>query len=147
MALDPGKMTGWAMLDRQDGVFSSGEMEFLEMCDFIAQQANTHKAELVLVAESFIIGPQTIKNTQAPWSLEMIGVIRYFSQRYTGRDLVLQAPASAKRFASDARLKHMGWHKPGKGHANDASRHLLTVLANRGWLATDELRKLAEVVG
>ena len=140
-------MTGWAYLSREDNVFASGQSEFLEICDFVYEQGRLHRSELVLVAESFMIGPQTVKNTQAPWSLEVIGVARYVSQHFTKRDLVLQAPASAKRFASDARLKHMDWYKPGKGHANDASRHLLTVLANRGWLPTEELRKLAEVIG
>ena len=28
-------------------------------------------------------------------------------------------------FATDDKLRRLGWYKPGKGHANDAARHLL----------------------
>jgi hypothetical protein len=109
------------------------------------QLASKHGANLILVSESFRITMQTAKNTQAPWSLELIGVARMVSRLYTGRELHMQDPSAAKRFSSDAKLKHMGWYQPNKGHANDAARHLLLTLATRGWLSVELLRQLAEV--
>lgn len=143
VAIDPGKMTGYALYDREEGKFSSYETSFDDTCRYLASHAATWKEDLLIVSESFIITVQTAKNTQSPWSLELIGVARYISRALTGRDLILQAPATAKRFASDDRLKTMGWHVPGKGHANDAARHLLLTLATRGWLSQDKLKELA----
>lgn len=143
--IDPGKMTGLSVIDR-DGTFFSFEMGFDETCRTLMEMANTSRERMIIGAESFIIGPQTIKNTQAPWSLELIGVARMVSRLYTGRELFLQSPAQAKRFSSDARLKHLGWHRPGKGHANDAARHLLLVMVTRGWLSADRVLELAAVV-
>ena len=133
-AFDPGKLTGWALYDRETEEFDSGQTNFDETCNLVFALGQKHLATLLVVSESFIITQATAKNSQAPWSLELIGVMRYASRMYTRRDLVTQAPATAKRFSSDERLKQMGWHRPGKGHANDAARHLLVTLATRGWL-------------
>ena len=40
-----------------------------------------------------------------------------------------QRPAEAKKFATDDKLKALGWYKGGFGHADDAARHLLVFLA------------------
>lgn len=143
LAIDPGKATGFAIFDRETGAFESQELTFDETCKQLAAFATLHKSNILIVSESFIITVQTAKNTQSPWSLELIGVARYISRALTGRDLILQAPATAKRFASDERLKIMDWYRPGKGHANDAARHLLLALATRGWLGNETLGALA----
>lgn len=143
--VDPGKMTGIAGA-YADGSFFWLETTFDQTCRHLIEMANKWREEMVLVAESFIIGPQTVKNTQAPWSLELIGVCRMVSRLYCGRELKLQSPAEAKRFSSDLRLKHLGWYTPGKGHANDAARHLLLTLVTRGWIDPDTVRQLAAVV-
>jgi hypothetical protein len=131
LALDPGKTTGWATYN--EGNFESGQTNFMETCQLIRDMATWEKTDLHIVSESFLITMQTVKNTQAPWSLELIGVARYFAQELTGQDLTLQMPSAAKRFSSDERLKAFGWHKPGKGHANDAARHLLLFMVSHGW--------------
>lgn len=145
VAADPGKMTGIAGV-YADGTFFSLECGFDDTCRHMIEMATKYGDKLVIVAESFVIGPQTVKNTQAPWSLELIGVMRMISRLYTGRELHLTSPASAKRFSSDARLKKMGWHRPARGHANDAARHLLLTMVTRGWLPTDTVQMLASVV-
>lgn len=131
LALDPGKMSGWAKFDTITEEFTSGQEDYDGLCRLLMQ--NTH-ASVDLVSESFIITVNTAKNTQATWSLELIGVARMVSRLYTGQDLVLQSPAAAKRLCSDELLKTLGWYKPGKGHANDAARHLGLYMLGRGWM-------------
>lgn len=147
IVLDPGKTTG--VVD-WDNSASSGltvdayELNFEGVCRFLIN-AVVNSPDTIIVCESFIIGPQTAKNTQAPWSLEVIGVARMVSMLYLGRDIKLQQPAAAKRFSSDQRLKKMKMWTPGKGHANDASRHLLLFLATHGLLPQEVLHELAEM--
>lgn len=133
LAVDPGKRSGWALFDTETDRISGGELDFLETAALIHTTGAEYGPELAIISEAFLITNQTVKNTQATWSLELIGVARYVAQAYTMQDLILQAPSSAKRFSSDARLKALGWHVPGQGHANDAKRHLLLYLVERGW--------------
>lgn len=130
LALDPGKATGWAFIDLATGQFSSGEAQFEEITTRIGKAVETYGAGLQIVAERFIIGPQTHKNSQAPWSLEMIGVAKYFAGK-TDCPLVLTSASEAKNFSFNGRLKALGWYKGGAGHADDASRHLLLHLVTR----------------
>ena len=133
LALDPGKKTGWAAYDFTTKRFVSGEGDFITSARRAHAIAAEHNDELSIVSESFTITVNTAKNTQATWSLELIGVYRYLSLAYCREDLTLQAPAAAKRFSSDDRLRAMGWYTPGKGHANDAARHLMLYLVTRKW--------------
>lgn len=125
MAIDPGKTSGWATFDLATEEFKSGQEDFDGACAVMMYAADPN---VQLVSEAFLITVQTAKNTQATWSLELIGVARYVARSLAGRDLILQAPGAAKRFSSDERLKRLGWYKPGQGHANDAARHLLLCL-------------------
>lgn len=147
VVLDPGKTTGvvdWKTTE--DGSVVTGvEMQFQPLCRYLLTDVATSRPGTVIVAESFIITSATAKNTQAPWSLEVIGVARMVSELYCGRDLRLQQAASAKRFSSDARLKRLGWWTPGKGHANDAARHLLLYVATHGLLPNSILEEFASM--
>jgi len=140
LALDPGLTTGWAY-HYDSGHFESGQTDFLETCTLVANLAATNH-NLVIVSESFLITVNTAKNTQAPWSLELIGVFRYIAQSKLGRELVLQTPANAKKFADDERLKRMGFWLPNNRHANDAARHLLLYMASAKMLTAEQLRGL-----
>lgn len=81
---------------------------------------------VIIAMESFIITPGTAKKTQAPWSLETIGVVRYFAQR-AGLTLRMSAPSAHKKLIGDEVLKRAGLHFPGEGHATDAARVALHV--------------------
>jgi hypothetical protein len=120
LAVDPGKMSGLAFHDYETRRADFHEFEFDNTCAYVMEKAREYRERLLLVSESFIITINTAKNTQAPWSLELIGVMRYVSRTLTGRDLTLQQPAAAKRFSSNERLKLMGYWTPGlAGHAKD----------------------------
>ena len=108
MALDPGKTTGIASLRIEDGEFVSIQANFDETVSIVQKAATTNREELTLVSESFIITQQTAKNTQATWSLELIGVLKFFAHAYKLEPLVLQQPSTGKAFGTDAKLRHMG---------------------------------------
>lgn len=127
MALDPGLTTGWAIL-HEDGRHESGQLTVWETYRAVEKFCERDSAN-VLVAEKFTITARTAQLSQAPWSLELIGVARKEAWKLLDTPLVTQTPAQAKGFSSDARLRHLGWWLPGKGHANDASRHLLLYAA------------------
>lgn len=133
LAIDPGKITGVALLYTPDlGSFQSHEAEFIKAGALIKDICETYGTQLDVVCEQFTISMRTVKNTQAPWSLEMIGVARYFCQAYTGKDLILyeQKPP----LSTDERLKAMDWYRPSRGgHANDATRQLLKHLMVHGF--------------
>lgn len=145
LALDPGKTTGVAIHNLLTDEKEFFELGFLDVCQQISDLSLEHGTNLKIIAESFIITPNTAKNSQAPWSLEVIGVARFCSLASCNRDLRLQSPASAKRFSSDQRLKMVGYYTPGKGHANDAGRHLLLFEATQGYLSKDILKEMAVI--
>jgi hypothetical protein len=133
LVLDPGKTTGWATFDVAHQDFASGQEDYDGTCRLLFDTAK-QGTDLDIVSESLVITVKTAKNTQATWSLELIGVARAVSRLWTQQELVLQTPAAAKRLCSDDLLKTLGWYKPGKAHANDAARHLGLFMIQRGWM-------------
>jgi hypothetical protein len=90
----------------------------------------------MVVCERFVITAQTVRNSQAPFSLEQIGVLKHLcrSNGYKAEDIGFQSPVDAKTMFPNEALKKIGtWHKGGEGHANDAIRHALLKLAKTGW--------------
>jgi hypothetical protein len=132
-AWDPGLHTGLAMCDQL------GKVELAEL-DILSVYGSAHHLTDALyrpmhVCESFIINQATIRKTQAPWSLELIGLLRYVADR-SGVDFVLQPP-SAKKFCNDKRLRALGlWDR--SDHARDAARHLVAYLVGNQYLRIDE---------
>lgn len=139
VVIDPGRTSGIAIWQPDWEKPSLKEADFLTTCQLIEEMASD---DVAYVLESFTITARTAQLTQAPWSLEIIGVARYIALEH-GRDLVLQKPADAKRFATNPRLKALGWwHKGGGGHANDAARHLLLYVAQKRLI---DMKGLVEV--
>ena len=166
IAVDPGKRTGVAEWLESPGEavkvtadwnpFRSCEFEVNEFFDFIHERVHSLVGagyDVRLVSESFIITINTAKNTQAGWSLELIGVLKFLAHRYQLADVKLQAPSVGKTFGTNGKLKYLGWFKARNvdgvrydGHANDASRHLATYAAQRGLIFTkQQLVDMADV--
>jgi hypothetical protein len=122
ISLDPGKTTGVVTYDPVSKEAHSYQLDFQGTCAFIDMWLQYFPAAEV-VMERFIIGPQTMKKTQAPWSLELIGVGRYLAHKHRAK-FDLQSPADAKNFAFDQRLKDLNAFPRGD-HARDAMRHLV----------------------
>lgn len=138
LAVDPGLATGWCWISVVKGstpeFIVTGESEpmpFLSLAEGFIERVDA------VVCESFIITPQTGKNSQAPWSLELIGALRWLCHKESV-PFVLQSPADAKSFANDARLERIGWKRTATDHGRDAQRHAVLWLARNGFL-DDEL--------
>ena len=137
LAIDPGKMTGIAAYDSKSGALGVCEKDVEGTgpdwsYDYLFSLIERFTPSYI-VCESFRITANTAKNTQAPWSLELIGVARLAAGIH-GSNFQLQAPGDAKGFSTDAKLRALGWYNPSKGgHQNDATRHLLAMLVKRGW--------------
>jgi hypothetical protein len=147
VAVDPGKATGLAVLswdpdlDKDPEVLYSLEVQpdtFADEVETALQYMN--QVELLYVAcESFVINAQTVRNSQAPYSLEQIGVLKHLCRRagYDPSNIAFQAPVNAKNMFPNPALKKLGlWHKGGEGHALDAIRHGALRLVKAGWKPT-----------
>lgn len=125
LAIDPGLVSGVVRWNSEKpDRFESHELDTLaETAKFVnMSRYDMHtRRGLTVVTEKFIISARTIKTKVYYESLYFNG---WLSIEYPDR--IEQTAAQAKGFATDAKLKHMGWYTPSKdGHANDAARHLM----------------------
>lgn len=139
IAIDPGKATGLVVLKYNDmenivDSYESFEYDQIEVCSFLDSLDEMKDEHIEIVFEKFFITPETGKKNDVHYSLEIIGVIRYFSWKY-GIPIFSQSPSDAKNFVSNDRLRAVDlWHVGGAGHAKDALRHMvLHLVKNRGW--------------
>lgn len=133
-SFDPGKMTGWALCNTATMAVDCGEDDFDLYCERVEHWFGHYGEQLDVVGERYTITAATAKKTQQPWSLEVIGVTKYLAHKFGCGTVTLQAPADAKKFATNDRLRAMGWWVPGTaGHDKDALRHLMIRLVNQGW--------------
>lgn len=133
LGVDPGKKTGWAAydLDRLE-LTGAAEAPQDEFVDKIVPWLEASPAGSVTIAcERFVITGGTIKKSRGDenWSIEQIGILRQTARRY-GHGFKLQNANDAKKFATNDRLRLIGWYVPGRGHANDALRHVLLWLGD-----------------
>jgi hypothetical protein len=142
ISIDPGKMTGISVTFRHETdepvLVWSGEVDEVDFAHVVRKWI-TEFPDIVVVCERFIITPQTAKNSQAPYSLELIGVMKQIIQD-TGRDrmdFTFQTPVDAKSMFPNPALKKLEyWHRGGEGHALDAIRHNLLYWVRAGWKPT-----------
>ena len=143
LAVDPGKASGicyFTMEDGQDPVMLwSGEYQQHEYADPIRKgfaYAQSQGVRLEVVCERFTINAQTVRNSQAPFSLEQIGILKQVMLDF-GRapeDIYFQSPADAKAMFSNEKIRKLDyWHRGGEGHALDSIRHALLRLVKSGW--------------
>src|SRR5690242_210005 len=98
---DPGLVTGLVSLTVDNNEINNVEalqvdqMGLGHYMESLYGQWRLKGEKPVVICESFIITPQTGKNSQAPWSLENIGIVRFFCAK-AGMPLVFQTPAQAK---------------------------------------------------
>jgi hypothetical protein len=142
LAIDPGKATGMALFSREAGAEPvmewSRELEQWEVAEAVREVLwnPVIRNHLDVVCERFVINAQTVRNSQAPYSLEVIGIVKQCLLD-NGRkmdDIYFQAPANAMSMFTNEALKKLGyWHRGGAGHALDAIRHALLRLVSKGW--------------
>jgi len=139
LAVDPGKATGMALFTKQPSqepvMVWSIEVQQHEYAQPI-RQALAQYPDAEVVCERFTINAQTVKNSQAPFSLEQIGILKQclLDIGRAADDVYFQSPADAKAMFPNPALKKLEyWHKGGEGHAMDAIRHGLLRLVKTGW--------------
>ena len=139
LSIDPGKATGMALFSLEEGAEPvlewSKELQQDEYAGPIREVLASIQ-DVAIACERFTINAQTVRNTQAPYSLEQIGILKQCLMD-AGRpadDIYFQAPADAKAMFTNEKLKKLGyWHRGGEGHALDAIRHALLKLVKMGW--------------
>lgn len=139
-SVDPGLASGVALINTEAGPdhlqMGSWEMSQDETEDATQQIIETYKDDfdLRIVVERFTINAETAKKSPSPWSLELIGSIKYIC-RINGMPVpTLQTPTDAKNFVPNPRLKALGlWHRGGGGHALDALRHAVLYAVKNGY--------------
>ena len=142
LAVDPGKATGLALFSREGDsepiLVWSKEVQQEEFAEAVRSVLwdPTIRYHLDVVCERFTINSNTVKNSQSPYSLEQIGILKQLLLD-NGRpidDIYFQSPADAKAMFDNPKLKKLGyWHRGGEGHALDAIRHALLRLVKMGW--------------
>lgn len=140
LSVDPGKATGMALFSFSAGeepeLIWSKELQQNEYAEPIRSVLRDIDVNVDIVCERFTINAQTVRNSQAPFSLEQIGILKQCLMD-AGRpadDIYFQSPADAKAMFTNQALKKLEyWHKGGEGHALDAIRHGLLRLVKLGW--------------
>jgi hypothetical protein len=137
LAVDPGKTTGLALYR---DVFRKSEdmhewtawmLPWQQSMDAIVDWIQNGELDHV-VCENFVISRNTLtKGADAHWPMGGIGITRWMCER-THVPFDLQMPSDAKGFATNDKLKKLGWKTPGKDHPDDATRHLVLFLARTG---------------
>ena len=143
LSVDPGKATGIAFMSWEEGsepvIVSTMEAQAVDFAPYIRAALDTateSESDLYVVCERFVINAQTVRNSQAPFSLEQIGVLKQClrDSGISEDSIIWQSPADAKAMFPNPALKKVGyWHRGGEGHALDALRHALLCLVKKGW--------------
>jgi hypothetical protein len=137
---DPGKITGWFMIDFATGSWTGGELEHDTFLDWMEPQPHQYtnsplmlwSVDRVLV-ENFKIGPRTFQTNPTAaelWSVKQIGALEMWCRRLD-IPISLQMP-SAMLFDKDgSKLKRLDWWAPKvvvkgeAGHRRAAAKHAL----------------------
>ena len=128
--IDPGGTTGWAFIEpRTATLVASGEADGFGTACKVMEIFVTRSAGIII--EAFDIDENTHKKTKQPQAMYLIGVAAYLS-RVHGIHFEISA-RSNKAFATDTKLKKLGWWPRGNGHARDACRHGLTWSWDNGY--------------
>ncbi len=144
IAIDPGKTTGLAVF-YYDGtaspvLHSAGEYDvwkFVEELHAAIVFARQQHGTTDIVCERFIINAQTVRNSQAPYSIEQIGILKYvmYTLGIDPESIIFQSPADAKKMFPNSALKTLKyWTVGSDGHDKDAIRHALIRLVKTGWV-------------
>jgi chorismate mutase len=145
LAVDPGKASGIALFKFEGGepeLIWSGEYQQDEYAKPIRDaiySTITMGYSLDVTCERFTINAQTVKKSQAPYSLEQIGILKQImmDNDLDPEKIAFQSPSDAKAMFPNPTLKKLEyWHKGGEGHALDAIRHGLLRCIKVGWKPT-----------
>lgn len=139
LSVDPGLTTGfcfieWSGTDAEEpNIKETAELSEEDFAPKVRSFISNWEdyEEFIVICERFVINAQTVRNSQAPYSLEQIGSLKQICRDagYPVDKIVFQAPVDAKNMFPNKALKILKfWHVGGAGHALDAIRHALLAL-------------------
>jgi hypothetical protein len=134
-SVDPGDLTGLAAMlvaDGQVAVVHSDEVGHgyvRSEVEWLLARAPID-CERLLSVEQFVTRSKQV-HTHQPVAQQLVGVVIDIGTRFRV-EVVVQKPADIKKFTTNQTLKELGWwHSGGQGHANDAMRQCVRLLALR----------------
>lgn len=120
------------------------QIQFMQM--LYAWNGAFNSKRINFIVEDFIITAQTGKKTRQPYSLENIGMMKYMTEMHPSWSLHLQTP-SERKFSTDTKLKAIDWWSDkGKGHSNDAARHVLKWMWQEDLLDYDKKEQIKRAI-
>lgn len=138
--IDPGNGTGWAVWNTVDG-FNSGQGTAYEVERMLYWQLKHSYPWVHLGWELYLITPGHSIDEDGS-ALKVIGFLEWVTRHFPC-DVLTPQPSSARNLGSSGgKLRALGWHRPGKRHANAAAEHLLAYLLRAGKLPSELLEKL-----
>lgn len=119
-AFDPGTLTGVVVWDADNGLTYADQLNVFDLYAFVDERcADIMHAQI----ERFTISERTIKASRVDDPLDVIGYLKYAAWRCEF-PWEFSKPSDVMATYTDAALKRAGLFTKGKGHANDAARHL-----------------------
>ena len=126
LAIDPGGTTGFVYYDENPLVHGQRD-DWKAFCEMVEEWLDQSLIDQIVI-ESYQITSETIRKTRQYEPLMIIGTVYFLAGKYNV-PVKLQG-RQIKAFATDTKLKNMGWWFPGQQHARDAARHLLGYLVD-----------------
>lgn len=127
-AFDPGKLTGVACWDDSSETFYADQLSVEDLYRYVDSVCDQIAYAQI---EKFTITQQTIRKAREPEPMDVIGYLKYAAWR-CGFEWAFSKPAEVMATFPDQSLKQSGMFVRGKGHANDAARHLAWYLVKSG---------------
>lgn len=136
LAVDPGGVTGWAKFEPATGQFNQGEVDGGALGFgpwFATVITQTPNVLWEVVCEKFTIGEMTKGKTTQYDAVYLNGFLEIYCH-IQGVQFTRHTVSNVKSFATNDKLKKLGWYTPSKGgHQNDAARHMLAYVAKKPW--------------
>lgn len=146
IGVDPGKETGLALyfnrsLLTKDSVAASEVLTRVSRWVHNTLGKFGDNAQVIIAVERYQVGGNTVKKTRQPDAVEILGALRLIARGNPQVRVVVSNASDAKKIASPATLKRIGWWTPGHGHINDATCQIIRALA------AERPEEFAEVIG
>ena len=135
LAIDPGLATGvaWLAFTQQPRFHSDIIHDWYDVPDLVERTIEKYGDELQLIIERIEIRKNTHQLSNQEEPRDIIGAVKFLARRH-GIPLEIQTAGLMKSFnhkpSNHAKIKKLGWYKPGEGPDNDASGHLVSYLVN-----------------
>lgn len=127
-AFDPGKLTGIAVWDTETSKLYADQLDVFSLYEYVDSACEQIGFAQI---EKFTISTATVKKARETEPLDVIGYLKYAAWR-CGFDIGWSKPADVMKSFPDGALRKAGMYTRGKGHANDATRHLAWYLVKNG---------------